>query len=1173
MKIEKIELSGFKSFAERISIQLHPGITGIVGPNGCGKSNLVDAVKWLLGEQSAKSLRGEKMDELIFNGSQTRKPKGMAEVSLHISGLLPSSEDNGSGGNNITVITRRIYRSGESEYAINNNSCRLKDIKDLLLDTGMDVKNYFIFEQERISQLINAKPQERRFLIEEIAGVIKYKVKKAEALQKLEQSKINLQRINDIINEVKRQLNSLDRQVKKAERYKKLSDERRLIELYLAKNHFNQLNSFLSSVLEKINIHKEREGALRAEINILDNSIQQGRLFLIEKEKALENLYLALEEKERLIAENEKTIIQMEAEAEAKRKEKERLEFEGEENLKKVEDLKKNVEELSLRRNALNLEIDSIKVKIEELSLKLKSLEEEIAFQDQSLEEKRRSLFRLSEELSRWSNDKTRIEANLESIEKRFFSFEKELGEIQELLSNLDGTIETIEKDIKFSSEEIFSLKNRKEELLDQMGTIENNIESLTEELQKAKEELASGLSRLSSLRELVLDEATEKFFMEAEGLRIEGVLSDLFEVPEKYERAVEGILSERINTFMLSGPEDLKRAVSLVKEKELSRTAFFSEGLFSPSEAEHTSLTLNSVKAIDIVKIIDSRYENLLKAILRDTIIVESIEEAIRIKKEGYSDRIATIDGEVVDQDGIIWSGKGKEVLKRKREIKELEHYIDSLKKLIDRKNSEIQTKKDILSGLEQEIQKIDELLTQEEGRLTGLKHSLDKAFQEKERLERRLSTLHIEREESLKEKVTLSEELKRMDEEIGDLEEKRIVLESDIESVKNKLLEKRQLMEAMRQEYTELRMNQTKKIENYNSLLKEIEDGEKRIRIIEEKKGILLTAIEGLDRDRENLLKNIEELKQRTAEHAKEILEMKERLFMERQEIQEERKRFLEAEEKIKTMREGLEVILKEISELDVQRAETVVRLDGIRDSININYGINIEELDEKELPVEGTVEELSERLEVIRKKIEELGPVNPGIIEEYEEIKERYNFLSTQQEDLTNSIRELEEAIQKINVTTRKKLREAFEALNEKFGEVFSSLFGGGKASIVLTDENNILESGIEVIAQPPGKRLQNINLLSGGEKALTALSLLIASFLIKPAPLCILDEADAPLDDANIERFAKMLKELSKMIQFIVITHNKTTMSYCDYLYGVTMEEPGVSKIISLQLTAS
>lgn len=611
MKVERIELSGFKSFAERISIELHPGITGIVGPNGCGKSNLVDAIKWLLGEQSAKSLRGEKMDELIFNGSQTRKPKGMAEVSLHISGLQTPSEDNGSGANNLTVITRRIYRSGESEYAINNNACRLKDIKDLLLDTGLDVKNYFIFEQERLSQIINARPQERRFLIEEIAGVIKYKVKKAEALQKLEQSKINLQRINDIIGEVKRQLNSLDRQVKKAERYKKLSEERRLIELYLAKTQFNQLNTLLSEVLEKINILKEQEAVMRAEINALDNSIQLGRLSLIEKEKELERLYAELEEKERLIGENEKKLIHLEAEAEAKKKEKERLELEGEENIKRLEGLHKKIEELSMTRDSLRLEMDDLNSKTEEFSQRLRSLEKELGSIEQGLEEKRRLLFRLADEISIKTNERTRLLANLESLEKRFSSFDRELEELHLRLKGIEGLIEVTEKDINFLSEELFSWKDRKEKLLSEIEVIEKNIEILGGDLQKSKEDLASSLSRLSSLRELILDEETEKFFREAESLRILGILSDLFEVPERYERAIEGILSEGINAFILSGQEDLMRAIRLVQEKELSRTAFFTEEIFTATQAEESHIAFNAIRAIDAIRIIDDRYDN----------------------------------------------------------------------------------------------------------------------------------------------------------------------------------------------------------------------------------------------------------------------------------------------------------------------------------------------------------------------------------------------------------------------------------------------------------------------------------------------------------------------------------------------------------------------------------
>ncbi|MFN3739530.1 MAG: chromosome segregation protein SMC [Thermodesulfovibrionales bacterium] len=1172
MKIEKIELSGFKSFAERISLQLHPGITGIVGPNGCGKSNLVDAIKWLLGEQSAKSLRGDKMDELIFNGSQTRKPKGMAEVSLHISGLSVPSEDNGSGDNNLTIITRRIYRSGDSEYAINNNLCRLKDIKDILLDTGLDVKNYFIFEQERLSQLINAKPQDRRFLIEEIAGVIKYKVKKAEAIAKLEQSKINLQRVNDIIQEVKRQLNSLDRQVKKAERFKRLSEERRLIELYLAKHQFDQLKEIISELSEKLNSLKEKEAAKRAEIDTLQNTIQQGRLLLIEREKSMKDLYSELEEKERLIADNEKAMIQAVAEAEAHKKEKERLELEGEENLKKISELREKIIELSGMRDSLKLSIEESQKRIEELFLSLKSSEENIASSEQTLEENRKALFQLSDKISMKSNEKTRLQANLESIEKRASLFEKEMSEIQERIKNIDIEIENLEREIKFSTEELISLRNRRDEIITGIEKEEFSLQSLTEEIQQSKEELASLHSRLSSLKELILDEATALIFQRADSLHIKGVVSDLFEVPQRYEKAIEGILAERINAFILSDMEDLKRAMSIIREQGISRTSFFSEGIVLNQEPERVDLPAGSINAIDIINVLDERFRALFNSIFRNTVIVDSIDEAIRIKKEGFKVTVATLDGDVIDESGMVYSGKGKEVLKRKREIKELESLIDNIKGKIERKTAELERAKERLSVLEKELENTEGLIDTEEARITGFRHSLDTVLQEKERLHKRISFIHLERDETLREKELLNNEIKKRDEEIKGLEEKKGLLESEIELKKNELLQRRQEIETLRHQYTDLRMTHTRNRENYNSVLKEIEGSEKMIRTIEEEKGQILITVEELQKKTEGLLKTIEELKVKTSQYAIQATEIKEKISKERQEMEQESQRFLEMEEQVKILREELDDLLKNINEIDVQRAEATVRLEGIKDAINVNYGIDIENINEKEFSLDGSIEELSERLNVIRKKIDELGPVNLGTIEEYEELKERYNFLSSQQEDLTKSISELEEAIQKINTTTRKKLREAFDALNEKFSEVFTSLFGGGKAFIVLTDENNILESGIEIVAQPPGKKLQNINLLSGGEKALTALSLLVASFLIKPAPLCILDEADAPLDDANVDRFARMLKELSKLIQFIVITHNKTTMSYCDYLYGVTMEEPGVSKIISLQLSS-
>jgi len=1187
MKIEKIELSGFKSFAEKTTIHLHPGITGIVGPNGCGKSNIVDAIKWLLGEQSARSLRGDRMDELIFNGSQTRKPKGMAEVKLYISGLPAPSEDNGSS-DSITVISRRIYRSGDSEFAINNNLCRLKDIKDLLLDTGLDVKNYFIFEQERITQITNAKPQDRRFLIEEIAGVIKYKVKKAEALQKLEQSKLNLQRINDIISEVKRQLNSLDRQVKKAERFKKLSEERKIIELYLSRHQFNQLKSRLSELCEIINTLKAEEASKRAEIDSLDNALQERRLRLIEKERALSDLYTVLEGKERIISENEKAIIQAESKVEAHQKEKERLEGERRDNLKRLEELTFSINKLMVERDLLKQEFESLKQRMDALTLELKGFEEEMLSIESVLEDKRRAFFRLSDEISTKTNERTRIQATLESLDRRDSAIKKELEELYSRIEEIDRNINSIEEAIKFSSNELLSLKDKRDEILSEKEAIEAKIDLKEQELQKAKEEMASRLTRLNSLRELILNETTVRVFQEDDGLNIVGLFSDIFEVPERYEKAIEGILSERINTFIFPDRAGIKRAVTLIKEKGTFRTPLLSReqiaNITFPSQSEVTDIAAslsisNFIKAIDVVKVIDEGFSEFIKAILGSAIIVDSIEEAMRIKEEGFFGEVATMDGDIIDKEGIVWAGQGKGVLKRKREIKELESIIDGLKEKIEKKNEELQGLKQRLSELEEEFNKIEALLDAENANHTALRHNLDNYLMEKERLNKRLSYAHIEKEELLKERETLLKEIKDMDNLISELEGKRSSIEREIEEIKRGIQFKREEVESRKQDYTDLRLSYTKSGERYNLISRDIETKKQEIEVINSKNKEIIRLIDGLDRERKRLLQEIEGLKRMTAQNIKEVAEIKERISTERQQISDENMRFVEIEEDIKKLRIQLDGIVARLNELEVQRAETSVRIENIKESIMINYGINIEELTETDLAIGGsvingevTIEELTERLNSIRKKIEDIGPVNLSTIEEYEELKERYNFLTSQRDDLTRSIEELEEAIHKINITTRKKLREAFDSLNEKFGEVFRSLFGGGKASIVLTDENNILESGIEIIAQPPGKRLQNINLLSGGEKALTALSLLVASFLIKPAPLCVLDEADAPLDEANVDRFAQMIKELSKTIQFIIITHNKTTMTYCDYLYGVTMEEPGVSKIISLQLTS-
>ncbi len=1187
MKIEKIELSGFKSFADKTIFHFHPGITGIVGPNGCGKSNLVDAFKWLFGEQSAKALRSNKMDEVIFNGSATKRSKGMAEVTVYISGIYtPQENGNGSGENNLTVITRRLYRSGESEYLINNNICRLKDIKDMLLDTGLDVKNYFIFEQERLIHLINVKPEERRFLIEEIAGVIKYKVKRAEAQAKLEQSRLNLQRINDIISEVKKQLNALQRQVKKAERYKRLSEERKNLEIYLLKTNFDEIRERLNSTLSLLNTLRYEEAQKKTEINTLDNTLEKKRLNLTENEKRLNFLYSELETTERDISENTKRDALIIQQIETLKKEIQDIEYKKMELMLKMDETHRKLHEIESMKDSILKERDLLKKRHDELTTLIETKEIEFKEIEKRLEDLRKDLFKRSEEQSRTKNELMRIEAMKEQLEKRKREIEKEIEDEETRIRENTIREETLTHEIKSIEEALSLLRERLDEFIIESDDLRKEMKSKNERLQFLKESLASIISRIESLKELLMNETSKEIFNEREGIDIAGMLSEFINVPERYEDAIESALSERINSFIIEDERGLMNAINLIKEKGITKTGFIVRDLMHQKDIEILTFPENKdlpsfTIAAEIVEV-DERFREIINHLLKNTLIVDDMEDALKLKRNGFNHPIVTIQGEYIDNGGVIWSGKSREILKRKRELRVLEEKKEGTINEMELLNQGIEEIRRRISTIEREVSLLDEDIDRKEGELRDKRHSLESILKEKERLSKRVSYLRADLKESEEELRRLLESMDEKLKIIDEMESMRASIETEIEDIRSTQSKNRTDFEKKREEFLNIKLSintideriktHGREMENLKESLLDIEDTLKKL---EEKKASLEKEIESLTTESSIIRKSLSELVMKAQGLKTEINRIKE-------EMESENQWFIEKEDLLKDMRNGLNELLSRLNELEVVRAQDSVRLDTIKENLRINYGIMVNDdgvwlgedgnpyiTDHKELK-DRTHEEIIQRIEEIKKDIEELGLVNTGSIEEYDELKERYDFLMKQHEDLTKSISELEEAISKINATTRKRLREAFDALNAKFSEVFTTLFGGGRAYLSLTDEDNILESGIEIIAQPPGKRLQNINLLSGGEKALTAISLLFASFLLKPAPICILDETDAPLDEANIVRFANMIKELSDRIQFIIITHNKTTMTYCDYLYGVTMEEPGSSKIISIEL---
>ncbi len=1238
MRVKQIELNGFKSFADRKTFQLHNGITCIVGPNGCGKSNVVDAFRWVLGEQSVKSLRGEKMEEVIFQGSATVKQKGMAEVALilsHTGGKSPESE-NGNGNSSSEdkiVVSRRLYRSGESEYYLNKRQCRLKDIKDIFLDTGLDVKSYSILDQGRVSEIINTKPLDRRFLIEEIAGVMKYKVRKTEALSKLESSKQNLQRINDIVYEVKRQINSLDRQVKKAERYKRLIEELKTLELRVAKREHIKFGSALSSLLSGIDRIREIDSLKRSELSSMEAQIETKRLELADKEKALSEFENNLYSKEKSISESEKNSAVLKTDIENRRTDISRLANQQKEFDAKKEEFSRKTGELNTEASALSSSMTDLTEELREKKEVLSGMEMTIGDKESEIEDKRKDLFRIAESLSHAKNEIHKFQSSHETLKYRESASIKDMESIREAVGALEKTITGAEEGVRAAAGRRAELLSEKETLIAKAGELNALIESKRNLLARERETLASNTSRLNSLKELIVDRSLMDFMSEAAcstragqttgqqeaapaGVALPAgylVLSDVISAGSDYEKAIEAALSEKVNSIILSTIEGILSAIDIIKEKQLGRTAIFYTGYNKDSDG--SSVTSNELKdnnasedpslatryasligrASDFITFEDTDIQGTAGKILENTYIVRDLRSAIELRGSGPFNgaSLATLDGEFIDRDGIIFAGQGKDILKRKREIKELQKTILEQQLLIENTENELNTANASLTGLKELLRGIENSIVDIEKEVSLIDHSLASQKDDLERKRRKLSFLDTEIAAIASEMESLESLMHAKAEEISRIERQRDAVNEEITVIQNSLASVKAEYEEARTHLTDLRLT----IASYKE----------KTEALQRESASIAHTIEELERSKESAAREIQETERKLTESLAELQDLEEaiktlvvavdsmrRERAERKEaIDSENQALVEEAHVLKRIRTEIDASSQELANASSKAVEYRLRIENIETSIMQKYGLEIgkEEISTGEpgqqegaqdsaqdVPLDEAAgvtqsDPLADETGInqLNEKIRDLGPVNLGTIEEYEELKGRYDFLTKQQQDLTMSIAELEEAISRINTSTKRKLREAYDALRAKFIEVFTTLFGGGKADLILTDEENILESGVDIIAQPPGKKLQNLNLLSGGEKALTSLTLLFAGFLIKPSPLCILDEVDAPLDESNTVRFAQMIKGLSNETQFIVITHNRTSMEVADYIYGITMEEPGSSKAISLQFS--
>ncbi|MGN1384706.1 MAG: chromosome segregation protein SMC [Clostridia bacterium] len=1183
MYLKRLELQGFKSFADKTILEFKPGITSVIGPNGSGKSNISDAIRWVLGEQSMKSLRGAKSEDIIFAGTQSRKSLGFAEVSI----VIDNSDAKLPIEYSEVTVTRKLYRNGETGYFINKTPCRLKDILELFMDTGIGKDGYSIIGQGKIDEILSNKSEDRRHIFEEAAGIVKYRTRKQESEKKMEQTKLNLLRINDILTEIEGNIEPLKAQSEKAKQYLNLREELKNIEVGLFVYNINTYKEKLEQIIkdeeimtsqrntenEKLTSIQSLKDSLKQELDEITTQIEQMQNIGFESTNKIEKINSEIgiskeriqnniANKERLESEIKELRIRIQElqEEEKQRQEKKANLFQNKEKFE--EELKQKEKELAKLTKTLSdkeLEIEAKKQKIETNTDKKYEVLADINTQEANYEnlEKRKKTLKIELENIISELDSTRD--NKQELSKKFYEIQSKRNIVSNNLQQETTEKESCMNKIKDFEEEINKLNY-------QMNMKDARHKFLLE-TEKEKE------GYIKSVKELLLD--CDKNSQLKKGMH--GVLANLISVNKEYELAIEMCLGQALQNVVTETEEDAKKLVEHLRNNNLGRASFLPISSIRGKRIEN--VISNGMKGVigiasDLVKC-DKKYTQIVLNLLGRTVVVEDMNIGISLAKmNNYSFRIVTLKGDVISSSGSITGGsvatKTVNILGRSREIEELEKEIKKLSKKIEeitlQKQKYLESITEVIekvAGLEKELQDIEIVYAAENQKMVSIEENIYKLEQRRDKLKEEELSINKQKEESIKQKEEKEQEVEKLNSEIKSLSE-------EVEQFATVNKDNQKYIDDLNFDITNLKISVSSFIESEAS----IEEFVERIRQeilnnnnnIENKNNTLNQAIKEnteLQTKIDNLNSEIEQIKAEVNNSSENIEKLKQ-LRTEKNELLDKK------EEEITNQFSILEGLKEQIVKMDFKKTKLEQDIEQLINTLWDEYEITPNNAGEYKKP--NNIAQAQKEVSSIREKIKDLGSINIDSIEEYKKISERYDFMCEQRLDLENTVAKLRKVISEMTQTMEQQFKEKFEIINKNFNEVFIELFGGGKAELILTDEDNVLECGIDIRVQPTGKKLQNMMLLSGGEKAFTAIALLFAILKINPAPFCILDEIEAALDDVNVYRFAEYLKKFSQASQFLVITHRKGTMEVADTVYGVTMEENGISKLLSMKLSS-
>ena len=1280
MHLERLEISGFKSFSDRSELAFDRGVTAIVGPNGCGKSNVADALTWVLGEQSAKSLRGDKMEDVIFSGSDARKPTGAAEVRLRFGDvIIPPSvlkelgEDvpvhaggNGNGHhpgttdlietalrNSVTrgvEVTRRLFRSGESEYLIDGQTCRLKDIHELLMDTGLGAKAYAIIEQGKIGMILSSRPTDRRQLIEEAAGITKYKARRRAAELKLEAAQQNLTRLEDIIYEIDKQRGSLKRQAAKARRYTRLRDEMRRWEKVLFARRFRSLSEAIEAARARLNEARTNEAVASARLAEVENELGRIRIELATADAAATEAREAVHAHELEINRRQAQIALDAQQAEMLKKrageltaEREQLESRREPERVALDGRRQAASEASAARDEAAALAAAAAEEYTRAWMAIEALEQDV-------EKARGDVYAILNTITALTAAHDSAATQRERAVDTNGRLDLEARELNVELERARAQRVSAAEALHRAQDGLESARMTRAARESELATARLEHEWRSRDVRTREQELAGMAARLHSLEEIDTHrggfaDAARMVLVNANGrVGQMGAIADFIEVEPKYERAVEACLGDLLQHVLVERLEHVSAGLKLIRQEDAGRCGFVvgkpSEGaefqvvsaegterggkvssfrsMFSGSSSapdsgggsmQQFTPPSGSVMLSSVVKV-GGPFPNAIQAVMGGALIADSFEAASRMAPT-VPYPVVTLEGDVFRGKYVVTGGEKSEargILGTKREIKELREKINDARAALDRLISDTAGFEQAMAHASAAIAGLTDEIHRQEKSIVGVLGQAERANDDDARLQQRVDLVGTEISRVKEEIAGLDARQAEARESIARLNDQKTESEFALADTQRNLGDARDTAEGLSAKAAEARANHAGLVERSVAALAEVSRLEALAADLE-RRVESCTRDGALMRDqRERLLQAIVDGQRLMDEDVAKLDGLKQGMVRADERALDIRQSAEKQEEVIRDARRAVDALRALAAEVDVQRAtaesdlthlaqqsmDTVnATLDDIRAevmemeasgqvqpdvrAIRAAEAVDPDEIEEGVFqtvepvePVEPVQMSAEEAIAELREKIERMGPVNMMAIEQSKELEERHLFLTTQHKDLVDSIAQTNQAISKIDETTHARFREAFAAINANFQTTFSTLFGGGKAGIVLLDESDPLESGIDIVAQPPGKRLQSVMLLSGGEKALTAIALMFGMFKYRPSPFCLLDEIDAPLDDANIGRFIEMLRSMMDKTQFIIITHSRKTMEIANRLYGVTMEEPGVSKLISIQL---